>query len=43
MNHAAQSLGRRAKGVPKTYSAAERERRKQRLALVRVKRWPKKK
>jgi hypothetical protein len=42
MNRAAQALGRRAKGVPKNYSAAERERLRQRLALLRAKRWPKK-
>lgn len=42
MNRAAQALGRRAKGVPKNYTAAELERRTKRLALARAKRWPKK-
>lgn len=40
MNRAAQALGRRAKGVPKNYSSAERARRKALLALARAKRWP---
>jgi hypothetical protein len=39
MNRAAQALGRRAKGVPKNYSADELERRKQLLATARAKRW----
>jgi hypothetical protein len=39
MNKAAQALGRRAKGVPKSYSPEELERRKQRLAEARSKRW----
>jgi hypothetical protein len=40
MNKAAQALGRLAKGVPKTFTKAERERRRLRLAAVRAKRWP---
>jgi hypothetical protein len=43
MNRAAQALGRLAKGVPKTYTAEELERRKQRLVAARAKRWHKKK
>lgn len=39
MNKAAQALGRLAKGVPKTYTAAELARRKTRLAAARKKRW----
>jgi hypothetical protein len=39
MNRAAQALGRRAKGVPKNYSAAEIERRKKRLAEASKLRW----
>ena len=39
MNRAAQALGRRAKGVPKNYSAVELEIRKKRLAEARLKRW----
>ena len=42
MNKAAQFLGRLAKGKPKNFSKAERERRRQRLSKVRAKRWPKK-
>jgi hypothetical protein len=42
MNRAAQALGRLARGVPKSYTPAELERRKQRLALARAKRWPEK-
>ena len=34
MNKAAQALGRLAKGVPKKFSAAEIERRRQRMALI---------
>jgi hypothetical protein len=40
-NPAAVALGRLAKGIPKTYTQAERERRKQRLAEARKKRWNK--
>lgn len=39
MNKAAQALGRRAKGVPKTISEEEREARRQRMAAARAKRW----
>jgi hypothetical protein len=39
VNRAAQALGRRAKGVQKSFSAAELEIRKQRLAEARLKRW----
>ena len=39
MNKQAQALGRRAKGIPKNFSAAERSRRKELLALARAKRW----
>lgn len=41
MNAAAQKLGRQARGVPKHYSAAEIELRRERLAKAREKRWPK--
>lgn len=41
MNKAAQALGRRARGVPKKFTAAELARRKKRLAEARKKRWPK--
>jgi hypothetical protein len=41
MNRAASQLGKLAAGKPKTYSAAEIERRKKRLAEARLKRWPK--
>lgn len=40
INKAAQALGRLGKGVPKTITLAERKRRAERLAAVRVKRWP---
>ena len=40
MNKHAQALGRRAKGIPKNFSVAERARRKELLALARAKRWP---
>lgn len=36
---AARMLGRLGRGVPKRYSAAERERRRRRLAAAREKRW----
>jgi hypothetical protein len=39
MNKAAQALGRRAKGVPKNYSAAQIAERTKRLAEARTKRW----
>jgi len=39
MNPHAQSLGRMAKGKPKTYTAAERARRRARLAEARKRRW----
>jgi hypothetical protein len=39
MNRAAQSLGRLARGVPKTYSEKELALRSQRLAQARLKRW----
>ena len=42
MNKIAQALGRMARGVPKTYTAAELARRRQRLAAARAKRWPNK-
>lgn len=42
MNRAAQSLGRRAKGVPKNYSPEEIAVRTQRLADARHKRWMRK-
>jgi len=42
MNKAASALGKLAKGIPKRFSQAEIERRKQRLALARAKRWPQK-
>lgn len=40
-NKAAQALGRRAKGIPKTLTDAERERRRASLAKARKKRWKK--
>jgi hypothetical protein len=40
MNRNAQALGRLARGRPKNYSAAERERRRARLAEARKRRWP---
>lgn len=43
MNRAASQLGKMAAGKPKDFSPAERERRKQRLAAARKKRWPAKK
>lgn len=42
MNKAAQALGRLAKGVPKNFSPEELARRRDRLAAIRAKRWPKK-
>lgn len=39
MNRAAQALGRRAKGVPKSYSPEELQARTERLAEARLKRW----
>lgn len=42
MNKAASQLGKRAKGVSKTLTDEERARRRQSLAEVREKRWPKK-
>jgi hypothetical protein len=41
MNKHASILGKMAKGKPKNYSQAERDRRRRRLADVRKKRWPK--
>jgi hypothetical protein len=41
MNKAAQALGRRAKGVPKTITRADARARSERLALARAMRWPK--
>jgi hypothetical protein len=38
-NKAASQLGRMAKGIPKTLSQQERERRRQSLAKARKKRW----
>ena len=38
---AARLLGRRGAGVPKRFSAAERERRRRRLAAARLRRWRK--
>jgi hypothetical protein len=44
ISKAASALGRLARGVPKTYTDEERERRRKRLAELRKKRWvPKKK
>ena len=43
MNPHASALGRLARGKPKVYTAAERARRRARLAEVRKRRWPKKK
>ena len=40
MNRAAQVLGRLARGVAKSYTPAERARRRERLALLRKRRWP---
>jgi hypothetical protein len=37
---AGRALVRLARGVPKTYTAEEIERRRQRLAEARKKRWP---
>ena len=42
MNHAAQALGRMARGVPKTVTRTDSAARAARLAKARVKRWPKK-
>ncbi len=42
MNRAAQALGRRAKGVPKTLTPEQREQRRRQLAEARKKRHPKK-
>lgn len=42
MNKAAQSLGRLAKGRPKTFTPAELAIRKERLSAARAKRWTKK-
>lgn len=39
MNRAAQALGRRAKGVPKSFSPAEIAARTQRLVAARAARW----
>jgi len=39
VNRAAQALGRRAKGIPKNYSAAQIAERTKRLAEARAKRW----
>jgi hypothetical protein len=39
-NAAASALGRRAAGIPKHFSKAELIRRRLRLALARLKRWP---
>ncbi len=41
-NSHASALGKLAKGKPKSFTHAELERRKKRLAEVRLKRWPKK-
>lgn len=41
MNTHASALGRMARGKPKTYTAAERARRRARLAAVRKRRWTK--
>lgn len=41
MNKLAQRLGRMAKGVPKTYTQAELDRRTKRLSEARKKRWSK--
>ena len=43
MNKAASELGKMAAGKPKDFSAAERDRRGERLAAARKKRWPAKK
>ena len=42
MNHAAQQLGRLARGKPKRLTKAERRRRAARLEEARAKRWPSK-
>ena len=42
-NPAAVSLGKLARGVPKSFTQAELDRRRKRLADARVKRWPKRK
>jgi hypothetical protein len=39
---AASLLGKLSKGKPKNYSTEEREKRRQRFAEARKKRWPKK-
>lgn len=39
-NKAAQALGRLAKGVPKNYSKAERERRRKHMEALNKKRQP---
>jgi hypothetical protein len=39
MNRSAQALGRRAKGVPKKYSAEQIELRTARLVAARAARW----
>jgi len=41
-NPSAVALGKLAKGRPKNYSQAELKRRKERLAIARSNRWPKK-
>ncbi len=41
VSEAARLLGRRGAGVPKRFSAAERERRRRRLAAARLRRWRK--
>jgi hypothetical protein len=41
ISEAARALGRLGKGKPKRFTAAERARRKKRLADARKKRWPK--
>lgn len=41
MNKAAQSLGRRAKGVPKTITEADRARRAAHAKTMAAKRWAK--
>lgn len=42
ISRAARALCRLARGVPKSYSADEIERRRERLAEARKRRWPKK-
>jgi hypothetical protein len=42
LQKAASIMGKKGRGIPKTLTAEERQRRSQRLAEARKKRWPKK-